>query len=229
MDSFNLRSFRLVHPSSSCNLKTEVGIDETDDLHCDRDTHRDNIHQRHQDQSLSKRKGQKRNLDEDFANFGSVDLSKSTIFVLFEKPPSKISDTEMHNNEDDEEDLFLRFIEYARSELLSLEDEPNRDGSGAARCGWSWILSRILKTCNAFSSGLTPAILLCELSQSWIGQHRVGTSKKMYEVINHLKKNHWRTNLPNTVTIDSICRKNLSSLNSVLEDVIIDAFVLPGL
>ena len=43
-----------------------------------------------------------------------------------------------------------------------------------------------------------------------------------------LKKDHRRTKLPNTVTIDSIYQKKFLSLNSVLEAVIIDAFVLPG-
>ncbi|KAJ1383270.1 Nucleic acid-binding, OB-fold [Sesbania bispinosa] len=133
-----------------------------------------------------------------------------------------------NRQEKEEEDPFLRFVEYARSELLSLEDDSNGDGSRTAGCGWSWIVSRILKTCIAYSSGVTPAILLSELSQAWIGQRRVGAPKKRHEVINHLKKNHRRTKLPNTVTIDSICEKNFLSLNSVLEAVIIDAFVLPG-
>lgn len=34
--------------------------------------------------------------------------------------------------------------------------------------------------------------------------------------------------LPNTVTIDSIYEKNFLSLSSVLEAVVVDAFVLPG-
>ena len=64
--------------------------------------------------------------------------------------------------------------------------------------------------------------------KAWSEQRWVGASKKPLELINHLKKNHRRTKLPNTVTIDSIYAKNFLSLNSVLEAVIIDAFVLPG-
>lgn len=64
--------------------------------------------------------------------------------------------------------------------------------------------------------------------KSWSEQRRVGAPKKRLELINDLKKNHRRTKLPNTVTIDSIYEKNFLSLNSVLEVVIIDAFVLPG-
>ena len=69
------------------------------------------------------------------------------------------------DQEKEEEDPFLKFVDYARSELLSLEDEPNGDGDGTGGPGWSWIVSRILKTCRAYSSGVTPAILLSELSQ----------------------------------------------------------------
>lgn len=73
-----------------------------------------------------------------------------------------------HRQEDQEkveEDPFLGFVDHARTELLSLEDDANEDVSGAAGYGWTWIVSRILKTCIAYSSGVTPAILLSDLSQ----------------------------------------------------------------
>lgn len=75
----------------------------------------------------------------------------------------------MDHQEVVEEDPFLRFIEYARS-MLSPEDGEALDpknGSGALtnRPSWNWIASRILKTCTAYSSGVTPAILLSDLSQ----------------------------------------------------------------
>ncbi|KAK7363485.1 hypothetical protein VNO77_05629 [Canavalia gladiata] len=135
---------------------------------------------------------------------------------------------EDEGKEEEEEDPFLKFVDYARSELLSLEEDPNGGGKGNDGFGWSWIVSRILKSCIAYSSGVTPAILLSELSQAWSEQRRVGAPKKRLELINHLKKDHRRTKLPNTVTIDSIVEKNFLSLNSVLEAVIIDSFVLPG-
>ncbi|KAG5023793.1 hypothetical protein JHK85_020135 [Glycine max] len=138
-------------------------------------------------------------------------------------------DQQKEKEEEQEEDPFLKFVDYARSELLSLEDDQNGDGEGSDGLGWSWIVSRILKTCVAYSSGVTPAILLSELSQAWSEQRRVGAPKKRLELISHLKKNYRRTKLPSTVTIDSIYEKNFLSLNSVLEAVIIDAFVLPGL
>lgn len=47
--------------------------------------------------------------------------------------------------------------------------------------------------------------------------------------MNQLKKNHRRTRLPNTVTIDSIYEKNFLSLTSVLEAVIVDVYLLPEL
>ena len=53
-------------------------------------------------------------------------------------------------------------------------------------------------------------------------------SKKRPECISQLRKKRRRAKLPNTVTIDSIYEKNFLSLNSVLESVIVDAFVLPG-
>ncbi|XP_058757740.1 uncharacterized protein LOC131630985 isoform X2 [Vicia villosa] len=128
----------------------------------------------------------------------------------------------------EEEDPFLNFVDLARSELLSLEDDSNRDDIDSSGYGWSWIVSHILKTCIAYSSGVTPAILLSELSQAWSEQRRVAVPKKRLELINSLKKNNRRTKLPNTVTIDSIYEKKFIALNSVLEAVIIDAYVLPG-
>lgn len=41
-------------------------------------------------------------------------------------------------------------------------------------------------------------------------------------------KKHRRGKLPNTVTIDSIYEKKFLSLSSVIEGVVIDAFILPG-
>lgn len=70
---------------------------------------------------------------------------------------------------EEEEDCFLRFVGYAKSELLEIEGDPsasdqNGDGEIVDVPGWSWIVSRVLKTCVAYSSGVTPAILLSELS-----------------------------------------------------------------
>ncbi|XP_021907095.1 uncharacterized protein LOC110821533 isoform X3 [Carica papaya] len=132
----------------------------------------------------------------------------------------------------EEEDPFLAFIEYARSVIAPTDEGDgeveNGNGAETSGPGWSWIASRILKTCIAYSSGVTAAILLSDLSQAWNEQHRVGAPKKRPELINQLKKNHRRTKLPNTVTIDSIYEKNFLSLGSVLEVVIVDTFVLPG-
>lgn len=73
-------------------------------------------------------------------------------------PLSIISDGESEEN-----DAFLGFVEYSRSMLASstLED----DGGDGSAPSWSWIVSRILKTCIAYSSGVTPAILLSDLFQ----------------------------------------------------------------
>ncbi|KAK2373367.1 hypothetical protein QL285_074401 [Trifolium repens] len=140
-----------------------------------------------------------------------------------------VEDSQMEiDQQKQEEDPFLNFVEQARSELLSLEEDSNRDNFDSSGCGWSWIVSRILKTCVAYSSGVTPAILLSELSQAWSEQRRVAVPKKRLELINSLKKNHRRIKLPNTVTIDSIYEKKFIALNSVLEAVIIDAYLLPG-
>lgn len=75
---------------------------------------------------------------------------------------SVIDDYEASNMDIDhqveQEDPFLEFIDYAKSEL-----SPDRDESVGP--GWTWIASRILKTCTAYSSGVTAAILLSDLSQ----------------------------------------------------------------
>ncbi|XP_009786209.1 uncharacterized protein [Nicotiana sylvestris] len=121
--------------------------------------------------------------------------------------------------EEEEEDPFLQFIEYAKS-VLSPDE--------AKGPSWSWIAYKILKTCIAYSSGVTSAILLSDLFQAWNELNRSGAPKKQSECISHMKKKHKRAKLPNTVTIDSIYEKKFLSLNSVIEAVIIDTFVLPG-
>ena len=64
--------------------------------------------------------------------------------------------------------------------------------------------------------------------QAWNEQHRARAPRKRPECINQLKKKHGRKKLPNTVSIDSIYEKSFLSLSSVLEAVIVDAFLLPG-
>nr|DAD38277.1 TPA_asm: hypothetical protein HUJ06_008918 [Nelumbo nucifera] len=128
-----------------------------------------------------------------------------------------------------EDDTFLGFVDYARMALLPEErldsgvNEEDSDGPS-----WSWVISRILKTCITYSSGVTPAILLSDLFQAWNEQLRTGASKRRPECVMHLKKKHKRTRLPNTVTIDSIYEKKFLSTNSILEVVIVDVFLLPG-
>ncbi|OMO58459.1 Nucleic acid-binding protein [Corchorus olitorius] len=132
-------------------------------------------------------------------------------------------------NQEGEEDPFLAFIEYARSVLSPEEDDdPNGNEAGNTGPGWSWIVSRVLRTCISYSSGVTAAILLSDLSLAWSEQNRAGAPRKRPEIINQLKRKHRRSKLPNTVTIDSIYEKNFLSLSSVLEAVIVDAFLLPG-
>ncbi|KAI3779354.1 hypothetical protein L2E82_09069 [Cichorium intybus] len=104
-------------------------------------------------------------------------------------------------------------------------DVADEESSGPA---WSWVTGRIIKTCKAYSSGVTPAIFLSELSQAWAENLRGGYSKKKRpECIDQLQKKHKRGKLPNKVTIDSIYEKNFLSLTNVLEVVIVDAFLLP--
>lgn len=64
------------------------------------------------------------------------------------------------------EDAFLGFVNYARS-VLSSEEKIDSDREEEDRKpSWSWIVSRILKTCSAYSSGVTSAILLSDLFQA---------------------------------------------------------------
>ncbi|XP_022863253.1 uncharacterized protein LOC111383377 [Olea europaea var. sylvestris] len=128
--------------------------------------------------------------------------------------------------ENEEEDPFLKFVDYAKSILSGKGSEREEEMINGP--GWSWIASRILKTCIAYSSGVTSAILLSELFQAWYEQNRSGTLKKQPECVIQLMKKHRRGKLPNTVTIDSIYEKKFLSLSSVIEGVVIDAFILPG-
>lgn len=72
------------------------------------------------------------------------------------------------------EDPFLAFIDYFRTVIAPEDDEiedeeskrdPSEATTEASGPGWGWIASRILKTCTAYSSGVTAAILLSDLSQ----------------------------------------------------------------
>ncbi|KAF8095441.1 hypothetical protein N665_0332s0023 [Sinapis alba] len=139
--------------------------------------------------------------------------------------------------EEEEEDPFLAFIDYARAVISPEQDEVEEEASKknpresiteTSGPGWGWIASRILKTCTAYSSGVTAAILLSDLSQGWHEQNKPGMSKKKPDLIDQLNKSHRRRRLANTVTIDSIYEKNFLSMNSVLEAVVINAGLLPG-
>ncbi|KMT16257.1 hypothetical protein BVRB_3g054110 [Beta vulgaris subsp. vulgaris] len=136
----------------------------------------------------------------------------------------------------DDTDQFIKFIDYARTILspsLNDEDEEGEATSDSEEReregpGWSWIASRVLKTCISYSSGVTSAILLSELSQAWSEQRKTSAPRKRPDCINQLKKKNKRARLLSTVTIDTIYEKNFLSLNSVLEAVVVDTFVLPG-
>lgn len=75
----------------------------------------------------------------------------------------------MEVDSDVQEDAFPAFVEYARSVLLPEAEEENYElndrGEELVGPGWSWIAGRILRTCMAYSSGVTAAILLSDLSQ----------------------------------------------------------------
>ncbi|XP_062212912.1 uncharacterized protein LOC133913709 [Phragmites australis] len=128
---------------------------------------------------------------------------------------------------------FLEFVDHAISVLSS----SGGDGDGyespgnepaPARPPWGWVVAQVLKSCCAYSSGVTAAILLSDLFQSWTEQRKSLTSKRKVELTKLLNTRNKRRRLPNTVTIDSIHEKNFLSPKSVLEAVIIDVFVLPG-
>ncbi|KAK8555876.1 hypothetical protein V6N13_069955 [Hibiscus sabdariffa] len=141
----------------------------------------------------------------------------------------EVDNDRKRDGEEEEEDPFLAFIERARSVISPDEDEdPSGNEDGYNGAGWGWIACRILKTCISYSSGVTAAILLADLSQAWGEQQRAGGPKKRPEIINQMKRKHRRAKLPNTVTIDSIYEKNFLSLSNVLEAVIVKAYVLPG-
>lgn len=148
-----------------------------------------------------------------------------------------VAEDEQHQND---MDPFIKFVEYARSilspssvkeeddeevEATSDTDEREREREGP---GWSWIASRLLKTCISYSSGATSAILLSDLSQAWNEQKKTNAPRKRPDCINQLLKKHKRARLPSTVTIDTLYEKNFLSLNSVLETVVVDTFLLPG-
>uniref|UniRef100_A0A0E0D947 Cell division control protein 24 OB domain-containing protein n=1 Tax=Oryza meridionalis TaxID=40149 RepID=A0A0E0D947_9ORYZ len=126
---------------------------------------------------------------------------------------------------------FLEFVDYAISMLSSSGgngDESPGAGPAPARPPWGWAVAQVLKSCCAYSSGVTAAILLSDLFQSWTEQRKSLTAKRKVELTNLLKTRNRRRRLPNTITIDSIHEKNFLSPKSVLEAVVIDVFVIPG-
>ncbi|CAL4928213.1 unnamed protein product [Urochloa decumbens] len=130
---------------------------------------------------------------------------------------------------------FLDFVDYAISMLSSSAGggdgdgyESPGDGPPPARPPWGWAVAQVLKSCCAYSSGITAAIVLSDLFQSWTEQRKSLTSKRKVELTKLINTRNKRRRLPNTVTIDSIHEKNFLSPKSVLEAVVIDVFVLPG-
>ncbi|KAK3148859.1 hypothetical protein QOZ80_3AG0209640 [Eleusine coracana subsp. coracana] len=127
---------------------------------------------------------------------------------------------------------FLEFVDYAISTMSSGSDgdgyESPGEGPAPARPPWGWAVAQVLKSCCAYSSGVTATILVSDLFQSWTEQRKSLTSKRKVELTNLLKTKSKRRRLPNTITIDSIYEKKFISPKSVLEAVIIDVYVLPG-
>ncbi|VAH97580.1 unnamed protein product [Triticum turgidum subsp. durum] len=126
---------------------------------------------------------------------------------------------------------FLEFIDYAISVVTSSGGDGSESpgaGPAPARPPWGWTVAQVLKSCRAYSSGVTAVILLSDLFQSWTEQRKSLTAKTKVEVTSLLNTRSKRRRLPRTVTIDSIHEKNFLSPKSVLEAVVIDVFVLPG-
>jgi hypothetical protein len=62
---------------------------------------------------------------------------------------------------------FLEFVDYAISVLASSSagDGDESPGAGPAPPPWGWTVAQVLKSCRAYSSGVTAAILLSDLFQ----------------------------------------------------------------
>ena len=65
---------------------------------------------------------------------------------------------------------FLEFVDYAISMLSSSAGDGDSyespgDGPAPARPPWGWAVAQLLKSCCAYSSGVTAAILLSDLFQ----------------------------------------------------------------
>lgn len=89
----------------------------------------------------------------------------SSRFEMSSSLPSPLGDAAIA---DDDDDAFLGLVEYARSMLFSEDDDSDAAAAGVGdppAPPWSWVVSRILKTCVAYPSGVTSAILLSDLFQ----------------------------------------------------------------
>ncbi|XP_031486216.1 uncharacterized protein LOC116254782 [Nymphaea colorata] len=132
-------------------------------------------------------------------------------------------------SEEEEEEEIMRFVDSARRTLAEEFRPEGADDSETESFGpsWGWVFFRILKTCVAYSSGVTPGILLSDLFLAWNEQNKGRDLTKALEFKIDKKKQN-RARLPRTITIDTIYEKNFLSLESTLEVVVVEAFLLPG-
>ncbi|ERN02146.1 uncharacterized protein LOC18430249 isoform X1 [Amborella trichopoda] len=122
------------------------------------------------------------------------------------------------------EDPILKLVDMARSMISEAFKESDEDLGPS----WSWVFSLILKTCRAYTTGVTSAILLSDVFQAWCEQHKAESSRRRLKCKIDNKKQRKRSRNSNTVTIDSIYEKKFLSIEGVLEVAILDAFSLPG-
>ncbi|KAI5080937.1 hypothetical protein GOP47_0004120 [Adiantum capillus-veneris] len=139
-----------------------------------------------------------------------------------------------------EEDAFLAFVESARQMLVQLGhgSYPEHIARVEETSGpsWGWVFCRIFDCLKAYSSGVTPAILLSDLLKAWLEKSKVENGWNCKEtggynspgMAVYKRQKQLRTRLSNVVTIDSIYEKCFISFDAVLEVVILNIQLLSG-
>ncbi|OAE23822.1 hypothetical protein AXG93_369s1160 [Marchantia polymorpha subsp. ruderalis] len=135
------------------------------------------------------------------------------------------------------DDVFVTFVESARRMLCeSFETEQHRECDATAGRSqshgpsWSWVCTRILTCCKAYPSGVTAAILLSELYESWLARERVErcVKGKGRPGPAHGVRRQKQMLGSKVTTIDSILERKFVPLEAVLDAVILDIQLLPG-
>ncbi|CAM6095220.1 unnamed protein product [Calypogeia fissa] len=134
------------------------------------------------------------------------------------------------------DDVFVFFVETARRMLYESFQKELQEDTQINQPSWSWVCSRLLSCCKAYPGGVTSAILLSDLYESWLERVRIercvrftGRSGSDSRNNDGYQLRKQKQPLGTKVTsIDSILESKFVAMDAVLDVVILDVQILPG-